>query len=168
VCVCVTELRSGVVTVRQVMKIRQMLTEVLLEVTNQEIEDVVSESIEEAKKPKLVIQMKGVASAPPPQENRQLLGLGAYSSDSESESGSSPDSKSHRGDDETKSSRSSKSKSLVPKIPKPEEIAAAFSGGGGGEGFMPVPRSLQERQRTTSASSKPVEWSLQGVYACLE
>ena len=48
-CVCVTELRSGVVTVRQVMKIRQMLTEVLLEVTNQEIEDVVSESIEEAK-----------------------------------------------------------------------------------------------------------------------
>jgi hypothetical protein len=24
--------------------------------------------------PKLVIQMKGVASAPPPQENRQLLG----------------------------------------------------------------------------------------------
>ena len=31
------------------MKIRQMLTEVLLEVTNQEIEDVVSECIEEAK-----------------------------------------------------------------------------------------------------------------------
>ena len=34
--------------VHQVMKIRQMLTEVLLEVTNQEIESVASESIEEA------------------------------------------------------------------------------------------------------------------------
>ena len=33
----------------QVMKIRQMLTEVLLEVTNQEIEDVATETIEEAK-----------------------------------------------------------------------------------------------------------------------
>jgi hypothetical protein len=97
--------------------------------------------------------MKGVANAPPPQENRPLLGLEVYSSDSESESGSSPDGKSHRGDDEAKSSRSSKSKPLVPKIPKPEEIAAAFSGGGGGEGFIPVPRSMQQRQRTTSGSS---------------
>ena len=37
------------VCVCQVLKIRQMLTEVLLEVTNQEIENVVTETIEEAK-----------------------------------------------------------------------------------------------------------------------
>ena len=37
------------VCVCQVLKIRQMLTEVLLEVTNQEIENVVTETIEEAR-----------------------------------------------------------------------------------------------------------------------
>ena len=87
--------------VHQVMKIRQMLTEVLLEVTNQEIESVASESIEEANskshththtfmhtlcvlyimyslwcvaEPKLVIQMKELAANVPNKENRQLLG----------------------------------------------------------------------------------------------
>ena len=39
----------GVTTLHQVMKIRQMLTEVLLDVTNHEIGAVAAEAIEEAK-----------------------------------------------------------------------------------------------------------------------
>ena len=43
----------------QVMKIRQMLTEVLLDVTNQEIETVAVETIEEAKSEWLLLNTWG-------------------------------------------------------------------------------------------------------------
>ena len=45
----------------QVMKIRQMLTEVLLDVTNQEIETVAMETIEEAKSERLLPNTWGVS-----------------------------------------------------------------------------------------------------------
>lgn len=85
-----------------------------------------------------------------------------YSSGSESDSEASPDSKSHSSRGESKSSKSSKSKLAVPKIPNPEEIAAAFgnTNTGGGGGFLPVPRSVQEKQK---ASSKPAVESVGSV-----
>lgn len=98
------------------------------------------------------------------------LGLSVYSSDSESDSGKSPDVPDSKGrsregskSSSTSSSRGSKSKgskdSVTTKLPNPEEIAAAFkdtSGGSTGKEkspFMPVPRIVHERQKDTSKSS---------------
>lgn len=99
-----------------------------------------------------------------------LLGLSVYSSDSDSDSGNSPDvqdnktrsregSKSSSTSSKGSKSKGSKETAVTSKLPNPEQIAAAFKdtrGGASGKEkspFMPVPRIVQERQKDTSKSS---------------
>ena len=103
-------------------------------------------------------------------------GLGVYSSGSESETEDSPD-KPHTSSRGGGRESRSKSKAVAEKMPKPEEIAAAFKdtkaggGGGGGEGFMPVPHSVQEKHRetvrTSSTSSSSKLSHTESVFLCV-
>ena len=100
-----------------------------------------------------------------------LTGLGVYSSESDSDSGGSRQDSKPRSSRDGKSSKSSKRKSgkdvVITKLPKPEEIAAAFRDTKAAvsskekPAFMPVPRIVQEKQRDSgkisASSSKPSE-----------
>lgn len=93
-----------------------------------------------------------------------------YSSDSESDSGNSPDvrdsktrsregSKSSSTSSKGSKNKGSKETAVSSKLPNPEQIAAAFKDTRGGvtgkekSPFMPVPRIVQEKQKDTSKSS---------------
>lgn len=100
-----------------------------------------------------------------------------YSSDSETDMGGSPDARDGktRRDGQSSSAGSSKSTknkgnketshTVTSRLPKPEEIAAAFKDTRGGvvgkSVFLPVPRIVQEKQRDggkgSSSSSKHSE-----------
>ena len=98
-----------------------------------------------------------------------LAGLGVYSSESDSDSGDSHrDNSKPRGSRDGKSSSSSSKSSkrkksskdvVTSKLPKPEEIAAAFKDTKAAvsskekPAFMPVPRAVQEKQRDSGKTS---------------
>ncbi|CAI8021417.1 hypothetical protein GBAR_LOCUS12708, partial [Geodia barretti] len=79
--------------------------------------------------------------------------------------GCSPSGKSHRGDDEVQVQQCPPVEASRTQIPQTEEIAAAYSVEESEKSFRTPhhPRVQQQRQRTTSGISKPVEWSLHGV-----